>query len=266
MENNPERIYSWFQKIPASLFGISNLFYQFIMLTHKPEQFLNLAKKSYQGPASVEMFGSKRAVDFGFTDQEQRIYSKYITKKGTILVVGCAGGRETIPFARAGHKVVGIDYIPDLIETAKTWAKHLNLNITYATRDICQYTPTEDFYDFVTFTIYFFMPTRKLRIAILKRLRGALKEDGLIFINFSKITERRWSLKNKLVIFLLKRINPDFESGDYLEDIAFTHHSSEEELRKEVALAGFNVLEVSCDKYRMAVLGKGQMPAATENS
>lgn len=262
MVNGPSRTFSWFQKFPhdSFLFKLGNLFYQFTMLCRKPEQLLHLTREAYQG--SVEQFGCAKFVTRGFTPQEQRIYSNYITEKGTILVVGCAGGREAIPFAKAGHAVFGIDYIPDLIETAKKWAENLGLDITYVTRDICSYTPNEDFYDFITFTIYLFIPTRNLRVSILQRLRDSLKENGLMFLYFQKLTSTQWQLRNRAIFYLLRLFNPHVQPGDYLQGVTFTHVSSEEELREEVARAGFNVLEVSYDeKYGMAVLGK--RPTAT---
>jgi 2-polyprenyl-3-methyl-5-hydroxy-6-metoxy-1,4-benzoquinol methylase len=224
------------------------------MLSHKPEQLLHVTRGAYRG--SGDQFGCSKYVTKGFTPQEQRIYSKYITKKGTILVVGCAGGREAIPFAKAGHEVFGIDYVPDLIEAAKRWARNLGMDITYVVRDICSYTPNEDFYDFITFTIYLFIPTRNLRIAILQRLRDSLKENGLVFLYFQNLTATQWQLRNRAIFLFLRLFNPHVQYGDCLQGMTFTHVSSEEELREEVARAGFNVLEVSCDEYGMAVLGK----------
>lgn len=46
-------------------------------------------------------------------------FIKQIPKGGTVLDVGCAGGRDSAKFIKAGFKVVGIDLVEEFINTAK---------------------------------------------------------------------------------------------------------------------------------------------------
>src|SRR3954471_22467332 len=41
-------------------------------------------------------------------------------KKQSILELACGTGRAAIPIALAGHRVVGVDYAPEMIEIAET--------------------------------------------------------------------------------------------------------------------------------------------------
>ncbi|HEX8736811.1 MAG TPA: class I SAM-dependent methyltransferase [Pyrinomonadaceae bacterium] len=48
-----------------------------------------------------------------------------------VLDVACGSGNQSIPAARAGAKVTGVDIAPNLIEQARKWAENENLKIQF---------------------------------------------------------------------------------------------------------------------------------------
>src|SRR5205085_1500266 len=50
---------------------------------------------------------------------EANVYAKYIGRDDRILVVGAGTGRDVIALAAAGHEVVGLDPLPELLTIAR---------------------------------------------------------------------------------------------------------------------------------------------------
>src|SRR5215213_10203115 len=48
-----------------------------------------------------------------------------------VLDVACGSGNQSIPAARVGAKVTGVDIAPNLIEQARKWAENENLEIKF---------------------------------------------------------------------------------------------------------------------------------------
>ena len=61
----------------------------------------------------------------------------------TVLDVGVGQGRDAIPLAQMGHRVVVIDLSSIGIEQLKTSAASQHLNIDAEVADLCTYSPTE---------------------------------------------------------------------------------------------------------------------------
>jgi len=61
----------------------------------------------------------------------------------TVLDVGVGQGRDAIPLAQMGHRVIGIDQSSIGIEQLKNAAVSQHLNIDGKFADLCSYSPTE---------------------------------------------------------------------------------------------------------------------------
>ena len=61
----------------------------------------------------------------------------------TVLDVGVGQGRDEIPLAQMGHRVIGIDLSSVGIEQLKNAATSQHLNINAEVADLCTYSPTE---------------------------------------------------------------------------------------------------------------------------
>lgn len=75
--------------------------------------------------------------DFGkiaesFTDGAAEFVERLKLKPGTrVLDVACGSGNQSIPAARTGAIVTGVDIAPNLIEQAQKWAANENLQIQF---------------------------------------------------------------------------------------------------------------------------------------
>ena len=61
----------------------------------------------------------------------------------TVLDVGVGQGRDAIPLAQMGHRVIGINLSSIGIEQLKNAAASQHLNIDAEVADLCTYSPTE---------------------------------------------------------------------------------------------------------------------------
>lgn len=69
-----------------------------------------------------ESDAAKQAYDlpYNLRDDEERILQEFFpTPPARVLDLGCGNGRTTVPLARRGYEVVGIEYSPSLVELAK---------------------------------------------------------------------------------------------------------------------------------------------------
>jgi ubiquinone/menaquinone biosynthesis C-methylase UbiE len=70
------------------------------------------------------------------TKREIKYLKKILTKKQRILDLGCGYGRFTIPLAKQGYKIQGIDITPTLINKAIETAKKEKLKINFKIGDM----------------------------------------------------------------------------------------------------------------------------------
>lgn len=79
--------------------------------------------------------------DFGkiaesFTDGAAEFVERLNLKPGIrVLDVACGSGNQSIPAARTGAKITGVDIAPNLIEQARKWAAGENLEIRFEEGD-----------------------------------------------------------------------------------------------------------------------------------
>jgi 2-polyprenyl-3-methyl-5-hydroxy-6-metoxy-1,4-benzoquinol methylase len=53
-----------------------------------------------------------------------------------VAVPGCGRGHDARLLARLGHRVVGFDFVPEVIGAARELAKHERMDVTFETRDV----------------------------------------------------------------------------------------------------------------------------------
>ncbi|MEM2713862.1 MAG: methyltransferase domain-containing protein [Candidatus Pacearchaeota archaeon] len=144
----------------------------------------------------------------------------YITKKDKILDLCCGYGRITIPLAKKGYKVEGIDICPFLIKFAREVAKKKKLRIKFRIGDMRK-LPYKDYsFDKIIclWSSFNHLLTEEDQIIALKEIYRCLKKNGKFIMDLPN-GESKWAKEN---IKKYGRIVPDVIKGvklfNYIHD------------------------------------------------
>jgi len=129
----------------------------------------------------------------------QDISRVYGTKKGKILDAGCGQGRLSIPLARDGHQVTGIDISPDAVKTAIQHASEEAVSLDFRVRDMVS-EPEEyqdNSFDCVICTEMIYMVEDPE--AVLRTFARLVKPGGLVIVSFRPKMYYLWhAVRNRL--------------------------------------------------------------------
>lgn len=127
---------------------------------------------------------SQRAFE-ALDEQEQHLVKHYMQRKGRVLNIGCGAGREAFAFAELGFQVVGIDVAPRMIEAARCIAASRGQNIRFEVKSAANldYLPHSFDYVFMSEGVYSLIPTRDLRIDVLRNIGKMLHPYGTLFFS-----------------------------------------------------------------------------------
>src|SRR5262249_16376917 len=87
-------------------------------MRRRTAQSSRMSRKAYRAPAHwYDAENERHAV----LKQDVPVFMGQVAgKRQWILELACGTGRAAIPLAQAGHRVVGVDYAPEMIEIAET--------------------------------------------------------------------------------------------------------------------------------------------------
>ena len=182
-----------------------------------------------------------------------------------ILDLGCGNGWFARELAEGGHRgaYLGVDFSLPLLRDAESnaegfSAKFIQIDLT-ALRD-SSFIPHFSSFDLITsFATLHHIPSRELRLDILKTVHQLLKPDGLFihsnwqFLNSEKLKARiqPWEVAAISQPALSGVEVSDVDAGDYLLDwrsggkgLRYVHHFDETELQGLAQAAGFQVRDV----------------------
>ncbi|MGY5853437.1 MAG: methyltransferase domain-containing protein [Candidatus Thorarchaeota archaeon] len=112
--------------------------------------------------------------------------------RGTILDLGCGQGRDTLPLARLGYEVTGVDISQIGIEQMLTEAKRKNLKVKGIIANIYEFPIGSDFdYILLDSILHFYKREREKEIRFVQRIMNEMKVGAAlcIFVSKSKVTE-----------------------------------------------------------------------------
>ncbi len=76
--------------------------------------------------------GSYDRISAGFRHEAAAFVDRlHLTPGERVLDAACGSGNLTIPAARSGATVTGLDLVPELLELARTWAAHEHLTVGF---------------------------------------------------------------------------------------------------------------------------------------
>ncbi|MBD3286909.1 methyltransferase domain-containing protein [candidate division WOR-3 bacterium] len=203
----------------------------------------------YSQPEEVAEMNRVFMEGSGLLPVEQTLVGLYFPYPCRVLVIGCGVGRESVALAKQGYRVTGVDITKRLIAEARRNAISENANVTFLETDGHHLEMEERSFDLVVIfsQAVEHIPTSKARIELLKGVRNVLVPNGFLFITahdryhptmsrlrpvFEVITES-WAEEGDVFLSNVQGIES--------EGKAFMHYSKPDEMRTELAEAGFNV-------------------------
>ena len=224
-----------------------------------PESSLRTVAQKFNEEEEV-LHHSQRAFE-GLDEQEQHFVEQFMRRRGRVLIIGCGAGREAFALAELGCEVVGIDVAPRMIEAASRLAASRGKNICFEVKCATNldYPPHSFDNVFMSEGVYCLIPTRDVRIDVLRNVGKLLAPDGTLL--FSAFYRRAAVLSRVFLYSVFRTIAKRFlnrrlqsEPGDTLvryvspaskaSKLCYMHlFTDADEVWKEVSSAGLDGFE-----------------------
>jgi ubiquinone/menaquinone biosynthesis C-methylase UbiE len=124
-----------------------------------------------------------------YTIPELEYLENKLTRKDKILDLACGYGRLTIPLAKKGYKIEGIDISPNLIKAAKLNAKREKLKINFKIGDMRSLPYDDKSFNVIIcmWSAFIEIATPKDQIKALREMLRVLDNKGFAFIETPNI-------------------------------------------------------------------------------
>ena len=121
------------------------------------------------------------------TKKELIYLKKILNKKDKILDLACGYGRFTIPLAKQGYSIEGIDITPSLIKKAKKDAKREKVNIIFKIGDMRKLPYKKESFDKIICMWSAFLELSKKidQVKSLREIVRILKNEGSAFLEMA---------------------------------------------------------------------------------
>lgn len=113
-------------------------------------------------------------------------YKKWLPKEkdAKILELCCGTGRLTIPIAKEGYNICGIDYTPSMLEQAKLKAIEAGVRVKFIEADIRTLDLREKFdFIFIPFNSIHHLYSNEDLFKVLRMVRSHLQQNGLFLLD-----------------------------------------------------------------------------------
>ena len=141
-----------------------------------------------------------------FTKKELAYLKKMLNKKQKILDLACGYGRFTIPLAKQGYYIEGIDITPSLIKKARNDAKKQKLKIKFRVGDMRKLPYKDRNFDAIIcmWSAFNELSNKKDQLEAVKEMQRVLTKGGFALL------EMPIPLKDKVKKVIYKKIGDEF--------------------------------------------------------
>lgn len=221
------------------------------IMVMRPDDLMEFTRLYYAKPWQLAYWSGEETMGEGLNPLESALLAAVPVRPGRLLLLGVGGGREAIPLARLGFEVTGVDFIPEMVRQAQENAARHGVKLAGLAQKVTELQVPPGSFDLVwlSASMYSSISTRERRLALLARIRHALRPGGHFLCTFHFEVREEFSPKveraRKLFAWLT-RGNLAYEPGDLLwYNQEFLHaFASESELRAEFTQGGFGVLQL----------------------
>jgi ubiquinone/menaquinone biosynthesis C-methylase UbiE len=114
-----------------------------------------------------------------------KFLKSHLSKNQKILDLACGYGRLTIPLAKAGYKIEGIDLTPNFIRDAKVQAKENNLKLNFKIGNMLDLPYKNESFDAIIcmWSSFNHILTQKDQVKSLNEMFRILKKEGIAIID-----------------------------------------------------------------------------------
>jgi hypothetical protein len=249
------RLYLWTRKKLAQLVALlESLFAGFWLGVFDSPSLHSLDKHYYDRQREYQSEEYNRR---GLTGWEDRAIRAHFGGRKRILVIGAGGGREVLALSKAGFEVDGYECHPTLVSRANRLLSEdgAAARVELLPRD--EAPAVGRTYDglIVGWGTYMHIQGRERRIAFLAALRQQVPLEAPLLVSFydRDPAAKRFTFAAAIgsaVRWALRR--PRVEVGDGLVPI-YVHFFTEQEIKGELAQAGFELVLYQTEEYGHAV-------------
>lgn len=217
----------------------------------RPDDLIEFNRQSYADPVSVKGWSCAKVLDDGLTPEEKDLLEHSPVRSGRLLLLGVGGGREAIALARCGFQVTGVDFVAGMVESTKANASRRGISFGGLVQEISQIDVPNGSYDlaWLSARMYSCIPTRRRRVAMLRRIARALRAGGCFICQFHWNPQRQplWLSPLQHAVAWLTLGHLRFEPGDALFfGNEFLHAFADRALvNEEFSKGGFTALHLS---------------------
>ena len=204
---------------------------------------------------NLETFSTKQSVEkeynvSGLTNVENLLIKKYFKKKGKILDIGCGAGRTTVPLAKMGYDVVGIDYSKKMIGFAKKKYPNILFNVMNAS----ELKYKESTFDYILFSFNGLdcIASESKRFQCIKEMRRVLKKGGILLFsthNPFKLPLNSWKMKVLIENTLRGNIFRKYWIEHSPFGTVYLYYKDVFKQKKDIEKLGLKILEIRGKKY-----------------
>lgn len=195
------------------------------------------------------------------TEEIIQIIKKFCKGKKRILDLGCGNGRISIPLAKHGFNVFGLDISNKMIEEAKKRAKKVNLKIKFKVGNMRDIPFRDMFFDVVICLQSTIMNllSKDEQIKTVNEIKRVLRDDGLLILETEDWEKIKNQLNKKMNNINVRKIKGrrnyllEFKINNKLIEVP-QHFFTYEEILK--LFEKFNVVDTKRNRRMLLILKK----------